>query len=253
MKTNREHFSWSQYDLWHRSKREYWKRYSLGAEQRSNRFFDKGKELAKFIETGEIISSGNDAFLQLVAEQVPKLDVPEQELRFFLDDKEILCFVDSGTEDGSEFIEYKTGKIPWTQERVDSHEQLPFYALGYYSKGEKGLTRAKLVWIETMETDNGLLYTGKVETFERIITADEVRAFENKVKETILEIEAYEYKELDIDENDIERYIYLQKVIEEASLELSAIKMKVEGEMTEADVTFGKGDKGNFIISSRKT
>jgi len=259
MKTNREHFSWSQYDLWHRSKREYWKRYSLGAEQKSNRFFDKGKELATFIETGEVISSGNDGFLKLVAEQVPKLDIPEQELRFSVvlntgEDKEILCFVDSGAEDGTEFLEYKTGKIPWTQERVDKHDQMLFYALGYFLNGCRAVPKAKLVWVETMDTkEDGLLYTGKVECFERKITTDDLADFHKRVVDTIEEIELYDYQELEVDNNDVDRYVYLLQVIEEAQLELSGIKMKVEGEMVEADVTFGKGAQGNFIIQNRKT
>ena len=96
MKTNREHFSWSQYDLWHRSKREYWKRYSLGAEEKSNRFYDKGKELATFIETGEIgvISRNEDPMLELVVKQLSRLDISEDELRFCIGakDKEVLCF-----------------------------------------------------------------------------------------------------------------------------------------------------------------
>ncbi len=101
--------------------------------------------------------------------------------------------------------------------------------------------------------EDGLLYTGNIKTFDRTFTFEELATFQAKIEATIDEIETYEYKELEVDNNDVDRYIYLQRVIEEASLELSAIKMKVQADMIEADVTFGKGDKGNFIISSRKT
>jgi len=256
MKTNREHFSWSQYDLWHRSKREYWKRYHIGAEEKSNRFFDKGKELATFIETGEILGKDEDPMLEQVVKQMPRLAIPEDELRFNIvgaNGKEVLCFTDSSSEGHEQFLEYKTGKIPWTQERVDDHEQLPFYALGYWKKYNI-IPNAQLVWVETMDTKaDGLLYTGTVKTFNRDFTELELLKLEDKIRATIIEIEEFDYQELEVDNKDAERYAYLLKVVEEANQEMSAIKMKVHAEMLEQDVTFGKADVGNFIITKRKS
>jgi len=257
MKVNREHFSWSQYDLWHRSKREYWKRYSVGSEQKSNRFFDKGKELATFIETGEIIGRSDDGMLKLVVEQMPKLEIPEAEIRFHLytnvGNSEVLCYLDSMSSGADKFLEYKTGKIPWTQEKVDEAEQLVFYATAIYDKYGI-IPNAQLVWVETMDTENdGLLYTGVVKTFNRDFTMRELQEMYSKIQNTINEIAEFEYEELEIDNDDVNRYIYLQKVIEEAELELSAIKMKVQSELMEKDVKFGKGLRGNFIITERKT
>jgi len=253
MKTNREYFSWSQYDLWTRSKREYWKRYSLGAEQKSNRFFDKGKELATFAETGEITTRGDDPMLQLVVSKMPRLDVAEDELRFKVDGKEVLGFADAASVGHEQFLEYKTGKIPWTQERVDEHEQLAFYALGYFQLYGI-IPNSQLVWIETMDTDDdGLLYTGTVKVFNRDFTEKELSLMYDKISTVIQEIDVYDYQELELDKDDVQRYAYLKKVIEEAELEMSGIKMKVQSEMMEADVTFGKGEIGNFIITSRKT
>jgi hypothetical protein len=255
MKTNREHYSWSQHDMWTRSKRQYWKQYSQGVEAKSNRFYDKGKELATFAETGEVEGRGDDAMLKIVTDLMPRLDVPEQEIYFSIPgmDKRILCFVDSASSGGEAFIEYKTGKIPWTQERVDEHKQLPFYALAFYKK-HGFIPNSQLVWVETMDTsEDGLLYTGTVKTFNRDFELKELLALEDEIKETVKEIEGFEYEELEVDNEDVNRYLYLQKVIEEAELELSAIKMKVQGELMEKDVKFGKGENGNFIITERKT
>lgn len=255
MKTNREHYSWSQHDLWLRSKREYWKRYSEGQEGKSNRFFDKGKELATFAETGEVTGRGNDAMLKIVTDLMPRLEVPEAEVWFGVNgcDKNVLCFIDSASKGGDAFIEYKTGKIPWTQERVDEHKQLPFYALALYKK-HGFIPNCKLVWVETMDTiDDGLLYTGTVKTFNRDFTIKEILAMEEEIRDTVNTIEEYVYEEFDVDNEDVNRYIYLQKVIEEAELEMSSIKMKVQGLLLENKVTFGKGSNGNFSITSRKT
>jgi hypothetical protein len=255
MKTNREHFSWSQYDLWNRSKREYWKRYHLGAVQRSNKFFDKGKELATFIETGEEIGKGGDPMLKAVTDKLPRLGVPEQEVSFNVSvsgvDKKVLCFVDSGSLSGTRFIEYKTGKIPWTQEKVDEHDQMLFYALAYYKKFDV-IPTSELVWVETMDTNDGLLYTGAVTIFPRVFATKEVKDFEKKVIATIKEIDDYEYKELEINESEVERYASLQRIVDSALEEMSEIKMKVQIQMMDADVTFGKGSRGNFIIQNRK-
>ena len=252
MQTNREHFSWSQYYLWQTSKREYWKRYSMGVEAKTNRFFDKGKELANYMD-GEPVSL-DDPMLELVVDQIPRLDFAEDELSYNVhgSDKKVICFVDHAKKDGSAFIEYKTGKIPWTQEKVDEHDQMLFYALGYYiTRGV--IPTSELVWVETMETENGLRYTGMFKSFQRTFTMEELDNFAVKIENTIKEIADYDYQELEVDVSDIERYIHLQNIIAEANLELSGIKMKVQAEMLAADVTFGKGELGNFIISNRKT
>ena len=59
MKTNRPHYSWSQHYLWLKSKREFYKRYVLGEESKPNRYFGKGKELGRYLETGEILKGSN--------------------------------------------------------------------------------------------------------------------------------------------------------------------------------------------------
>jgi hypothetical protein len=254
MKTNRPHFSWSQYSLWHKSKREFWKRYHLGQEQLSNRYFDKGKEFASYISAN--VQIGQDQMLKSVSLKVPKLDIFENELLqdFIVEERKIklLAYLDSTKFDFSEFIEYKTGKIEWTQERVLEHDQLLFYAAAIYLyTGE--IPKSTLVWVETMETQNGLQFTGRIEEFVRIFSIPEVNRFLQSIHDTVLDIEAYEYDELEVEDEIVNRYIHLQNVIEQAEQEMAEIKLKIQTKMVINDVSFAKNTKGNFFLQSRKS
>jgi hypothetical protein len=252
MKTNRDYFSWSQYNTWHTSKRAFWKQYNQMNKEISNKFFDKGKELAGYMETGQVPHSCNDAMLTNVAEVMPRLAIMEHKLEVPYKNTKLLGFVDSGEEEGRIFMEYKTGKVAWTQEKVDEHDQLLFYAYMYLIKNNK-IPACKLVWIETMETPDGLMYTGEVHSFDRMFTHQEVIDFGKKIGDTIEEIDEYDYQELEISDSIVGRYAYLMEAKKEIEDELGLIKMQVHKDLNESGVTFGKGDRGNFIISSRKT
>lgn len=257
MKTNRPHYSWSQHDLWHRSKREFWKRYNQGIEPLSNKYFRKGDEFAKFMENGQELPS-SDGMLTLMKETIPTLEVTEKELYATLNisgnDKKVklLAYLDKCNLDFSEFIEYKTGKIEWNQERVNEHGQLTFYAtVIYLITGE--IPKSKLVWVETMETDNGLQFTGRIETFERSFDEKEIKAFTLDIINTVNEIEEYEYDELEIDDELSRRYVHLQNVVEQAQQEMAEIKLSIQSMLLENDVKFGKSSLGNFFIQQRKS
>jgi len=251
MKRNRDYFSWSQYNLWKTSKREFWKMYNQNAPQRSNKFYDKGKELAQYMEDGHIQQNCKDPMLEHVADRMPRLAIMEHKLEVQDGDLKLLGYVDSGEKDGSLFIEYKSGKIPWTREKVEKHDQLLFYAYMYY-KLTGNIPRCILIWVETMETPEGLMYTGEITSFDRIFTLPEILDFGKEIALVVKEIEEYEYKELEIEKMTVDRYAQLAAIKKETEAEMLMIIQKVHAELTNAKVTFGKGYKGNFIISRRK-
>lgn len=254
MKTNRDYFSWSQYNLWQTSKREFWKRYVIGTEEKTNRFYDKGEELAIYLATGEIPAGCQDEMIDVVIQNIPKLHLFEEKLEFLIGGKKMLGFVDSSDDLGERFLEYKSGKIAWTQEKVDEWEQLLFYALGFWERHERKIVPScKLVWVETMETGNGLMYTGGVTTFEREFTAKELKAFALKIEKTLAEIEEYEYTEVELDEEIVDRYAELKKLVEDANTEMELIKMQVYAELKENNSKFGAGENGMFFITERKS
>lgn len=262
MKTNRDYFSWSQYSLWKTSKREFIKRYVNGEKQKTIRQFEKGHELAEYIETGLIPHYVNDPLLELVGNSIPKLKHHEEEFRVSLfhellkKDVELLSYLDSSDGTGDIFYEYKTGKTPWTQELVDKHEQLDFYAAMQYIKYNK-IPKCKLYWIETEEVEfegnKELRYTGKIEEFVREITATDIVHMLSQILTAMFEIEMYspEDEEIEVGEDFIERYAYLTKLAKETEEELDLMKLKIKTELDANYASIARGKKGWFAISNR--
>lgn len=137
---------------------------------------------------GEMLEH-NDASLA----HIPRGDVAEKELRFEVDGIPVLGFLDSfRTEDGYIF-EYKTGKTPWTQGRVDKHFQLDVYSLGIETLEGKVSDECMLVWMETQKREKPsggrathagayeIEFTGKVKEFVRTITQDDRAAAYNRI------------------------------------------------------------------------
>jgi hypothetical protein len=277
----KEHLSWSQYSLWKTSKRQYYKKYSLGEESKPNKFFNKGKELGSYLQLlnenkdnvnpktlAESISS--DPMLFIVGQIVPTLDVMEDKLETEISGVKTLSFVDSVNIENTEFLEYKTGKVdpkgndPWNQQKVNEHNQLLFYALSYYIKsGRESVPKAMLVWIETIEEDvedelgnfshTILKYTGRVDMFLREFLVAELVDFEKDLLKTVKEIEEYEYNELEVAENVVERYIELKKMMDNCKKEMDAIKSEVLVEMNLDEVKYAASSKGRFSITDRKS
>ena len=262
MVTNRTHFSWSQYYLWKKSKREFYKRYILGEESKSNKYFAKGKELSRYLEKGEILHYSNDPLLETVGKLVPKLDIMEEEIIVDLQGTKLLAFLDTISIDSTEFNEYKTGKIPWTQLLVDEHEQLDFYALCIFIRsGETIIPKCKLIWIETEEVeedDEGnsgkitlLKYTGVVEEFIRKFTKKDIVRILTKILVILKEIDEYEYTELDLEDEFVNRYIELLAKKKEINSELSIMKLEVSTRLEAVELNYATTDKGRFSISKR--
>lgn len=254
MKTNRDYFSWSQYQTWHKSKKEFYKKYGIGEKSLSNKYFDKGKEFGHYMETGEIPHTvQNPEMLELIGSKVDVLEIMERELRVNIADYELLSYLDTSMEDCTEFFEYKTGKEPWTQERVDEWEQLNFYAMCcYIANGEKVIPNCKLYWIETDELDDGtIVYTGHVEEFERKFDIVDMTDMLAKILVTLQDIDEWEYEELELPEEKIARYIEIEKIIEELSTEKDLIRLEVMQTMEEQNVKYASSSKGSFSISER--
>jgi len=259
MKTNRDYFSWSQYYLWKSSKLQFYKRYVLGEEAPRLQAWDKGKEFSDYKETGELLTSVKDPLLVQVANDVPNLDIIEHELRVQLGEYKLLAYLDTCDFDLSTFYEYKTGKDEWTQKLVNQHEQLDFYALCIYIKsGETIIPKCKLYWIETeyIEMTDGskeIRYTGHVEEFIREFTDEDMVTMMTKIVIILKEIENYEFNELELDENIVERYIKLLNDKKEIDSEIELIKLEVKNELLNNKIDYGITSKGRFSISKRKS
>ena len=260
MKTLRDYYSWSQHSMWLSSPKQYYKKYCLGEESHSNVQFEKGKEFGMYKETGHIPGwVRNPYILEVVGDAVPELEIMEHEVRAKIGDYELLSFIDSGMSDYSDFFEYKTGEEPWTQLRVDKHKQLDFYALSYYiMSGQKTIPNCKLIWIETKShiLENGkkeIEYTGHVEEFERKFTKDDMVRMMAEIITAIKDIEAYEYKELSINEDKASRLKTLSLKLKELKEEHDLLKLEILTEMESNKVKYATSESGNFTLTERKS
>lgn len=246
METNRDYFSWSQFDIWRRSKREFWKRYDQQIQQKGNKYFSKGKELADYVETGEN-TQNQDLMLDFVASKLEHYDVSEAELYAdFGYKKPLFCKIDSATDDFRFFVEYKTGKHPWTEDMVYKHDQLLFYATAIYLKFGF-IPSAKLYWVETEEDDSGkITYTGEVKMFSRIFCEEEISAFQVQLLKTVTEIEEYNYTQDVVDFQVSVRYAQLVEEISKLQSELSLIKNAIQEDMLKNDLDFA----GNALLKA---
>jgi len=257
METNRDYLSWSQYSLFKSSKLQFYKRYVLG-ETLNLRAFNKGKELADYKETGEIPHYVADPLLEAVASAIPDLGNAEYELNVSLGDIKLKSFLDDCHSELADFIEIKTGKNAWTQEMVNNHEQLDFYALCLYIfSEEKIIPKVTLYWVETEEVEingvNELRYTGAVEKFEKQFTLEDIVSMGAKINVVYQEIKDYQHEEINVDEDIVERYIELEKLKKETENEMSLIKLQILDDLKTVGAKYASSKNGRFSISERKT
>jgi len=128
---------------------------------------------------GELLENDDESMRYVL-----RYDTPEQELKFEVDGVPILGYIDTFDSNNKKIGEYKTGKTPWTQGRVDKHFQLDVYSLGVETIFGKVDDECVLVWLETQRvekkaegrcTHSGayeIEFTGRVKEFVRTITKE---------------------------------------------------------------------------------
>ena len=168
---DKDYLSYSAINTWLHSPEQYRKLYFDGTP---------------FIESPEILFGGKIGRLLETHDEsmshILQYAVPEQELRFNVDGVTILGFIDSFSPERNAILEYKTGKQPWTQARVDKHLQLDIYSLGVETLFGRVEDLCHLIWMQTEQVDHkkvgrsthadsySIRLTGRVETFPRVIT-----------------------------------------------------------------------------------
>lgn len=137
-------------------------------------------ELAFGKRIGELLEHNDESM-----KHVLRYDTAEQELKFDVDGIPILGYIDTFDSVKHKVGEYKTGKTPWTQARVNKHLQLDIYSLGVETIFGSVDDECVLVWLETQKrelpqggrrTHAGayeIEFTGKVKEFVRTITKED--------------------------------------------------------------------------------
>lgn len=163
------YLSWSQLDLLERDPGEYARHYILNEPRFESEAMMFGGDFADAMETGTIPERHDSAFRFLVEIGIPRLEIPECKIEATHKGINLLGKIDSASPDLSRFREYKTGRLEWTQSRVDKHGQLTFYALIIFIKTGKIPKECHLDWIRTEydEQTGEIRAKGDFKTFKR--------------------------------------------------------------------------------------
>ena len=255
----KKHLSWSQIELWLKSKSEYQKRYFEGKKGYTTKYMSYGSRLGELIAARDIFDF-TEAETKVYS-SLPKMDIYEYRIESEKDGFDfpvnVLAFVDAAKSDLSEIHEYKTSKNPWSQSKVDSHGQLDIYAWGVYEKTGK-IPKVKLYWIETTEHENGKIEaTGKVEEFERVVTIEQIGA----IKELILKVageisEAYKKwqfsDEEKLNESDFELYIKLAYNLKDIQAQMDEVKVRIQKDLEKNNLIKYEHEGGTFSFRETK-
>lgn len=172
------YLSWSQLSLFERSPKEYKRIYILGEEQRTSRAMEYGSKLADVLENGD---DGEDVLISSLYSLLPKYKTMEKKIEAETGGIKILGKLDTYCPKTHNFREYKTGKIPWTQRKVDNHGQITFYAMLIFLAYKKIPKDIELIWAETEYIDGEIQATGRIKTFKTKRTLIDIMKFMARV------------------------------------------------------------------------
>ena len=127
-----------------------------------------GKQFAEDMASGVASPDADARHKFLVEVGMPRLAIPEHRVEATYNGIALVGIIDTCAEDYKAFREYKTGRAPWTQGRVDAHGQLDFYAALIWLN-HKILPTAYLDWVRTTvdEQTGDLTAAGDIQTFRR--------------------------------------------------------------------------------------
>lgn len=186
----RGYLSWSALNLFDQSEQRYIEKYFYGQdEDRSNDFMSFGKKFSLAKETGDF---HGDPMLEFAINAVPSYKNAEFKIESNLITTygiiKLLAVPDSFDDELFRVLEYKTGKIPWTQAKVQKHGQLHFYAVSTVAKYEVN-PEQELWWIETLQTNSGVRPTGNVESFSFKASGEQLKEMRDRIIQACLRID----------------------------------------------------------------
>lgn len=196
------YLSFSQYSSWLYSKDQYRSRYYENIPSVETREIIFGKKIAEMLE--------KKTHEYPILAKVKQGSHNEYEIKTKINGVPILAYLDSCTPKTGKIYEYKTGHKEWNQERVDNHDQLPFYAAALKSKHGKYNPLVDLFWLPTFivpkkEIIDGIEFeskdshdaevklTGELHVFKRKLSKIDVAQIEYNIQKVAKEIsEDYE-------------------------------------------------------------
>jgi hypothetical protein len=204
MELPRTYLSYSQYILWNSNKQRYKANYfnQIGTDRIQTQAMSLGSKVADSLENYE---DTGDLLMDSTLTQLIKYDVRDKEFYAFLNTSKgsIMLIAKPDTMDSQTFAfrEYKTSQTKWTQEKVDTHIQLLWYATCIYLVHK---VVPPSIWLDVIETERitktvnilgnqmeicRIEPTGKIYSFERKVSLADILAFVPKILGTAKAIE----------------------------------------------------------------
>lgn len=170
----KRYLSYSQMKLWLDNKEAYRRRYYDGVEEPKSPELMFGSEMAKGLEDGTIAVPG-----------LVRYPVAEWRYSGDIGGVPFAAYLDTFWPDRHKFREYKTGKVAWTQKKVEEHMQLDVYSLVVQEATGDVDDECHLDWIVTRNKAGTMMFdgheltgdargvevTGELVTFSRVVTA----------------------------------------------------------------------------------
>lgn len=169
--------SYSQWKMWLTNPARYKKEYFEGGDKLNTKYLKFGKTAAELREKREVKQS----------------EIPELEVKVNVREVPVLSYIDCYDNKEHIFYEDKTGKIAWTDSKVQKHEQLPFYATVLKWKYGTMPEKCILTWFETKDSEqsglcNEIEFTGYEKEFTRYFDEREVERIETSIVKVANEI-----------------------------------------------------------------
>lgn len=151
--------------------RRYYEQEDSGFSTKATEF---GSLFADQLKSGK--KTGNPVFDTVLA-TVPKYAKKEHEIRATLPSSKgnipLLIELDTYNPKTHAFLDYKTGRTKWTHAKVQSTEQMKYYATALYLKHKVWEQDKSIVWVET-EDEDGIRFTGHIQQFPFTMTLPEI-------------------------------------------------------------------------------
>ena len=195
--TPKGYLSWSQLSVWEASPKTYKKIY-IDGYRLHNRGMELGSLVANSLETGE---ETGDIIMDTILSQFPRLESTEVEINCTLQLGELAIplvgRIDAVDRNFKTFYEYKTGSVPWTQNKADKHGQITFYAFMIREKYKIIPKNIELIWAPTKKSSNGdFKLTGEIVRFKTQRTLIDIIKMKARIKKAWTEINEFTINEL---------------------------------------------------------
>lgn len=193
LKIPRGRISYSMWHLWNTNKPEFRRRYYEGKKSYQSPEILFGKKTAEMLERNE--------YHHILA-KIPAGTHKEYRIETTIEGIPILAFLDSCSPNTGALFETKTSHTLWDQQRVDTHDQLPFYCMCLQAHIGLYDPHVLLTWLETRLVEQSdvisgitfskrpsVEFTGRIMVFTREVTKSDISDITERVVSAALEIE----------------------------------------------------------------